>query len=201
MSSYNAVNETWGFCVLPTKPIKKKSLKDILNEAREEQLKKETEPTIVIQKSVISPEEQKPEVGRSAQREVHQLTPSDEILAYALQLEEEEKLKNSFLKRGEQKQEMQKYKDNTVGMSDLLFVNTRDEGEDKFMKLLPKGWNNPGKKHDAEVIGKLNSLHLGCFDGMGDLPHDRVINNTVFNQVKAKMDEYGAIKTTDYYLA
>merc|ERR1712060_347999 len=98
-----------------------------------------------------------------------------------------QRYKKSFLKRGEQRTE-------------LLLTNTRDEGEDNIMKLLPKGWDNPWKKHDAEVSGKLNSLRLGCFDGMGDLPHDRVINNQVFNKVKDKLVKLGAIKTTDNYL-
>jgi len=200
MSSYNAINKTWGFCVLPSKLTEKKSLKDILNEERKEQLKKGTQPTIAIPKRAITTDEQKPEGEKPAQLEVHQPTSSDELLAYALQLEEEERYKKSFLKRSEQKTEMQKYKDNTVGVSELLLTNTREEGEDNIMKLLPKGWNNPWKKHDAEVSGKLNSLRLGCFDGMGDLSHDRVINNQVFNKVKAKLVKLGAIQTTDNYL-
>jgi len=199
MSSYNALNKTWGFCVLPSMPTEKKSLKDILNEERKEQLKNGIQPTIAIPKRDIT-DEQKPEGEKPAELEVHQPTSSDELLAYALQLEEEERYKKSFLKRGEQRTEMQKFKDNTVGVSDLLLTNTRDEGEDNIMKLLPNGWDNPWKKHDREVSGKLNSLRLACFDGIGDLSHDRVINNQVFNKVKAKLVEQGAIQTTDNYL-
>merc|ERR1719233_917796 len=194
MSSYNAINETWGFCVLPSQPIKKKTLKDILEEERKEQNNKKCPRTLPTPVPVRPPER------KQAEGKIPSQTTSDELLAFMLQLEEEEKLKNSMVSKREQEQEMQKYKNNTIGVSELVLTNTRDEGEDNVLKLLPKGWDNPWKRHDREVSGKLNSLRLGCYDGMGDLPHDRVINNQVFNKVKDKLVKLGAIKTTDNYL-
>merc|ERR1719419_610637 len=198
MSSYSGINKTWGFCVLPTQPIEKKNVKHILNEERKVQIKKENQPVLPSSKKPIVPEVQKLEGEKK--NHVNPETSSDELLAYMLQLEEEEKLKKSMVYRRDHKTEMEKYKYHTIGPSELVLVNTRDEGEDNYEKLKPHGWNHRKKKHNAEICGKMNSLRLGVYDGVGDLPHDWIINNMVYNRIKTKLERIGATKTTDHFL-
>jgi len=264
MSANNVANKTWGFCVLPSEPIEKKSLKDILNEERIARSKQASEShTVLIPTASITPleqiiplepiTEQKPEgeiktpqgdiqvidpqttsdelLAFTLQREEekkllqeeekqknsviekHNITPEmqryqvnsptarDEMLAYMLQTEEEDKLKRSLIHKRQFKPEMQKLKEKSISASDLVKPNSRDWEKIDNNELLPNGWDNPMMRHDREVNGKMNSIKLGCYDKMGDLPHDGVINNKVYNQLRNKLDKMGAVKTTDSWLS
>jgi len=257
-------NKTWGFCVLPSEPIEKKSLKDILNEERNSRSSQASQSQTVLNpvasttplEPIISLghiTEQKPEgwiitpqgesevvdaqtasdelLACTLQREEetkllqaeekqknsgiqkHDITPEmqkyqvtppterDEMLAYMLQIEEEDKLRRSMVHKRQFKPEMQKLKEKSISASELVKPNSRDWEKIDNNELLPEGWNNPMMRHDREVNGKMNSIKLGRYDKMGDLPHDGVINNQVYNQLRNKLDKMGAVKTTDGWLS
>jgi len=97
---------------------------------------------------------------------------------------------------------MQKYKDRTAGSA---IPNPNETIHDALAKAHPavvlskiEGLDDPLKRHNREVNGQLNSVRLGCYDGVGDLPENQIIDNKVYSKLKHKLEKNGFTKTTDF---